>query len=91
MTRARYSPFKNPREHAPEDVGNEPTPASFFDRDALEVRLSKGDAANYARKGWMNAFTLALSEWAERMATKGYTIEAVPEEGPGTMRWRATR
>ena len=83
MNRQRYSPYREPR--APQPV--EAKPKLGIGRDDLEVTLSKGDALKYD----MNDFTIRLSEWAERMATKGYRIESVPDEGPGTMRWRATR
>jgi hypothetical protein len=62
----------------------------FFAPDALEVSLSKSDAAH--RTVEQNAaFNRDLSTWAESMATKGYTIVPDPDAGPGTMYWRAKR
>lgn len=58
--------------------------------DPLEVALSKSTAA-WVDKPGMTAFLADLSRWAERMMTRGYTIVAEPDEGPGTMRWRAVR
>lgn len=61
-----------------------------FPVDATEVSLSKSDGA-YLKPDEMKEFLANLSAWAERMATKGYTIVADPDAGPGTMYWRAVR
>ena len=61
-----------------------------IDPEALEVTLSKSEAAHLS-KPQMASFLTELSAWAERRATQGYRIVADPLEGPGTMRWRAVR
>jgi hypothetical protein len=58
--------------------------------DQREVRLTKRAAAALDKPG-MRAFLADLSTWAERLALDGYTIHSEPDEGPGTMVWRATR
>lgn len=72
-----------------------PTPDAAVERlidpEALEVTLSKGLAERLAREGTMAQFRRELSAWAERKGTEGYTISAEPDEGPGTMIWRAKR
>lgn len=59
-----------------------------FTPDAREIRLTKGDAAR-ATAPEMREFQGLLSLWASLLGGQGYRIDAVPEEGPGTMVWRA--
>lgn len=60
-----------------------------FTPEAREIRLSKSDALKLTKAKEMPAFLNALSAWAERLGQEGFTIRAEPEEGPGTMVWRA--
>jgi len=86
----RYSPWRAPVEplRAPEQ---EHRALTQFAVDPQEVFLSKGDAADLAKAKLSGEFTRRLGAWAESRGTRGYTIDPVPDEGPGTMRWRAVR
>jgi hypothetical protein len=82
----RFSPYRNPKREATRPAAYEPR---ITEKATTIVTLSKADAGELDRAGHMDAFLRELSEWAERMATLGYAIKAEPEEGPGTMVWRA--
>lgn len=80
------------RPHAQPD----PAPSNYgeavpkIDMKADEQRLSKHDAAVLNRLG-MAAFLRDLEEWSYVKQAQGYTVYSEPEEGPGTMVWRARR
>lgn len=86
----RYSPYRDPKPPKAFDPGQPRHEAKTIEPDALEVTLSKSEGAAPSELQ-MQSFLAELSAWAERMATKGYTIVPDPDEGPGTMRWRAVR
>ena len=82
-----FSPWRARRETV---VEPEAADAPTFEPKALVVTLSKGEAASMTPDS-MRSFLADVAAWAERMAMDGYTIRADPDEGPGTMRWRAER
>ena len=64
--------------------------ATIFRPVATEVRLSKSDGARWPRAK-MAAFLAVLDRWARRMADDGFEVLPAPEEGPGTMVWKAVK
>lgn len=59
-----------------------------FTPENREIRLSKSDSAQMTPEE-RREFNGLLSLWAQTLGEQGYRIDAVPEEGPGTMVWRA--
>lgn len=90
MTRPRRFDFSIGRRDLPDPTLAKPV-EPMIDPDALEVKLSKGWAEKLVREGTMQQFLAELGRWAERKGTEGYTIASEPDEGPGTMVWRAKR
>jgi hypothetical protein len=85
-----FDPFGRERKIRP----GRPVPEPYAPRispEDTEVQLSKSLAVELATQGYMHDFLAELGRWAEAKGTQGYTIEAAPLEGPGTMRWKAVR
>lgn len=61
-----------------------------IDPAADEQRLSKSEAAHLNRLG-MAAFLRDLEDWTAMKSAQGFTVYPEPEEGPGTMVWKARR
>lgn len=73
-----------------------PSPSNYgmvkprIDLAADEQRLSKGEASGLNRLG-MAAFLRDLEDWTAMKVAQGFTVHPEPEEGPGTMVWRARK
>lgn len=87
---------ERPYESLPATLGPDYEPSNYgtvkprLDMQSDEQRLTKGDAVRLNRLG-MAAFLRDLEEWAFVKRAQGYSIDSAPEEGPGTMVWRARR
>lgn len=64
-------------------------PVPFGLGEIAEIRETKGDARELTETGGMRTFLVLVADWAEANGTAGRTIESSPDEGPGTMIWRA--
>lgn len=72
------------------DPSNYGTAKPRIDLAADEQRLSKSEAVNLNRLG-MAALLRDLEDWTAMKTAQGFTVYPEPEEGPGTMVWRARR